>query len=121
MYSYQELEQSVCLDLQELQVKNPTMATIDDMVGRIMDGTPGSELDRSLLEIDGSDSVVHELAGGKSLMEMPERLAQDDFSIKDFTTNSHEEDEENGQPEEEENQPAEDLKDGLPLVDKNGK
>ena len=84
MYSYQVLEQSVVMDLKELEVKNPTMATVDDLVLRIMDGSPGSELDKSMLEIDGSDAVVHSLAEGKSIMNMPESIAENDFSIMDF-------------------------------------
>ena len=87
-YSYQDLEMSVILDLKELEVRNPSMACIDDLVLRIMDGSPGSELDKSLLDVDGSDSVVQSLTGGKSFMAMPEQIQQSDFSIADFATNS---------------------------------
>ena len=79
---------SVILDLKELEVRNPSMACIDDLVLRIMDGSPGSELDKSLLDVDGSDSVVQSLTGGKSFMAMPEQIQQSDFSIADFATNS---------------------------------
>ena len=122
LYSYQVLEQSVVMDLKELEVKNPTMATVDDLVLRIMDGSPGSELDKSMLEIDGSDAVVHSLAGGKSIMEMPESIAENDFSITDFAkkADAGEEDGDQKPDEDKEGCPDEKKEDEQP-VDKNGK
>ena len=38
IYGYTELEQSVVLDLKELEVKNPNTGTIDELMKRIMEG-----------------------------------------------------------------------------------
>jgi len=87
LFSYTVLEQSVCMELRELEIKNPTVKTIDEMVARIMSGTPGSELDQSLLKVDGKDSVLYGLTGGKSLMETPANLAQgDEFNLHEFVS-----------------------------------
>lgn len=85
LFSYTVLEQSVVAELRELEIKNPTVKTVDDMLERIMNGTPGSELDQSLLKVDGKDSVLYGLTGGKSLLETPSNLSQgDDFNIEEF-------------------------------------
>ena len=52
------LDQSVMLSLQELGVQNPTMDTIDQLVDRIMDGSPGSDLEQSVLKADPNDTVM---------------------------------------------------------------
>ena len=86
LFQYTILEQSVAVELRELEFKNPTLKTIDEMVDRITDGTPGSELDDSLLKIDkGSDSVLFSLTGGKSLMEKPKGMLEaEPFSFQDY-------------------------------------
>ena len=91
LWSYTTLEQTVVMELRELEVKNPTIKTIDEMVERIMDGTPGSELDKSLLKMDGSDTVIQSLTGGKSLMETPMALKEDAFSFAEFVSTELEE------------------------------
>ena len=79
------LEQNVTMTLQELGIKNPTMSTIDELVDRIMDGSPGADLDQSLLKLDPNDSVMQQLTGGKNLMMMPEAMkAKEDFDFAKF-------------------------------------
>ncbi len=66
-------------------MKNPSAATIDELVTRILDGPPGSELDQSLLKNDDQVSVM--LTGGKNLMEMPNDFSRkqlEDFSLKEW-------------------------------------
>ena len=41
IFVYTTLEQSVVLDLKELEVKHPNTGTIDELLKRIMEGPPG--------------------------------------------------------------------------------
>ena len=67
IFGYTTLEQSVVLDLKELEVKNPNMGTIDELMKRIMEGPPGQDLDRSLIE--GEDPLAMKLTGGHVFVE----------------------------------------------------
>ena len=82
IFVYTTLEQSVVLDLKELEVKNPNMGTIDELMKRIMDGPPGQDLDRSLIE--GEDPLAMKLTGGTSLLSMPSSMEVREFSVKDW-------------------------------------
>ena len=83
IFCYKSLDQQVQMDLKELEVKNPNMGTIEEMMKRIMDGPPGADIDKSWVE--GDDPLVKQLSGGSSLMAMPSSLAQQrEFSVKDW-------------------------------------
>ena len=82
IFGYTTLEQSVVLQLKELEVKNPNMGTIDELMKRVMDGPPGQDLDRSL--IAGDDPLATRLSGGTSLLSMPASMEVREFSVKDW-------------------------------------
>ena len=82
IFGYTELEQSVILDLKELEVKNPNTGTIDELMKRIMEAPPGQDIDRSL--IAGDDPLASKLSGGTSLLSMPASMEVREFSLKDW-------------------------------------
>ena len=82
IFGYTTLEQSVVLQLKELEVKNPNMGTINELMKRIMEGPPGQDLDRSL--IAGDDPLATRLSGGTSLLIMPASMEVRDLSVKDW-------------------------------------
>ena len=82
IFGYTTLEQSVVLDLKELEVKNPNTGTIDELLKRIMEGPPGQDIDRSL--IGGDDPLATRLSGGTSLLSMPSSMEVREFSVKDW-------------------------------------
>ena len=82
IFGYTTLEQSVVLDLKELEVKHPNTGTIDELLKRIMEGPPGQDIDRSL--IGGDDPLAMRLSGGTSLLSMPSSMEVREFSVKDW-------------------------------------
>ena len=82
IFGYTTLEQSVVLDLKELEVNNVNTGTIDELLKRIMEGPPGQDIDRSL--IGGDDPLATRLSGGTSLLSMPSSMEVRELSIKDW-------------------------------------
>ena len=82
LFSYKVLDQTVKLDLKELECKNPNMGTIDELMKRIMEGPPGMDIDKSWIE--GDDPLMKRLSGGAPLMSLPTSFQEKDFSIKDW-------------------------------------